>query len=293
MRFRSMLCGVRFLLASCLIVFAAGRAKADTYIFLSGMGGQVGYYDVDTKATTTLATHSSTVLYDIAFTPNGNLYGVNGNSPSNLYSINTSSGALSSSLGNAGNFDGSPITLNALGSTITTSNSKLIAAGGTEVYTVNTSNGAATHLNTLSTGHGINTVDYTSAGDITNINSNYYLTASRNDGSNNVLLQLDANGNITSVDTFNPSLTNVYGLVEANNTLYGFANGNVYTFAITGTSVKETQIGTTSFDVYGAAYSPSVVINAAVPEPSSLVLCGLAGLMGIGYRRYRSKRNAG
>jgi hypothetical protein len=295
MQSRSMRRGASLLLAFSLLALATGRAEADT-IYLSGAvngnKGQLETYDTGTGAVATVGGTSSTQLNDISFTATGTtLYGVGGEDPSKLYTISTTTGMVSSGISTTAFF------LNALGG-IPNNNNNMYAAGTNSTGTSQFYSLSTTGTATLIGGLGGN---FSSAGDIAYYNGTVYMTASDGAGNDFLVSVNTTTGAAMKVGTANLGSNEVFGLAAANNaagvsTLYAFAGNDVYTVvASTGVATLigngVLDVDNNHFSVLGAA-SVSTVGPNAVPEPSSLVLCGLAGLMGLGYRRYRSKRNA-
>jgi hypothetical protein len=292
MEYAAMRRGIKLLAASCLIVFAAGQAKADT-IYLSGHDGSTGELMTFNTATDVYgsAITTSDKLATLGFTTAGILYGTA--SDPKLYTVDTTSGNLTA-IGSVG------LSLTGLGGDST---GLLYGAKDNQLYTVSTSTGvAAATSNTISA-----TYDYNPVGDLTTFGGVTYLTAKQTvaSGGNGdfFLLTVDlSTGEATSaVDMGSGSSYNFIGLASGANNLgvqhlYAFtSDGSVYT--LNPTTGLETSVAPTGFNssitLDDAASLPTGSLNPnAVPEPSSLILCGIAGLMGLGYYRRRGKRNA-
>lgn len=141
-------------------------------------------------------------------------------------------------------------------------------------------------------------------------NNNLFFSSTPTTGTDTTNFLSAGTGSITL--TFGAATTNYLGLlwgsVDSYNSLTFFdANGNVVG-SITGTMVNALTGGNTtgtyvnvmsttaftrvvassalnSFEIDNVAYG-----NFLVPEPSSVVLCGLAGLIGLGVARVRGKK---
>lgn len=245
-------------------------------IYLSGSDGFLYTFDTGTD-TITQGPDMGIVMSDIAFL-NGTLYGISFAADSELYTINTTTGATSA-VGASGTF------LNALDG----DNGTLYAAGGEagcnippsvpcdSFYTVSTSTGAASLV-----GSGT----YDSSGDLEgdpNASGSLFLTSQPDASTDELWVINAATGNGTSLGDI--GYAEVYGLAYTNGILYGFndVGNNVLTID-----------PTTGAGTYLTSYSPNFEILGAavnnVPEPREIgvVLAGLCLALGFFSRRKRS-----
>jgi streptogramin lyase len=151
---------------------------------------------------------TSTVMFDIAFSPTGQLYGTDGNG--RLYTINHKT-AATTFVGEMQLGNGTVVTANALEFA---ADGTLYAAGQNGVYTITKGTGAAKQVMTLPS-------QYQSAGDIV-FDKAGHLFLSTTSGK---LLELDLKTQ-TIVKTIGTGIKDLYGLIEnSNGTMYGFSKG--------------------------------------------------------------------
>ncbi|NJL67890.1 MAG: VWA domain-containing protein [Microcoleus sp. SM1_3_4] len=163
-----------------------------------GLGGQVGSVDPSGKFN---QISSSFSFYDIAVSKDEKIFGI---TPTQLYKIDPASG-LTSFVGElrAG------VNINAL----EFANDVLYAAGDSNLYTINTSNGAASLVANL--GNGFN-----SSGDLVfDAANNRFLATSRGDGGDN-LFAVSLTGQATKIGDI--GINNVWGLLFEDGKLLGF-----------------------------------------------------------------------
>jgi hypothetical protein len=292
MEYAAMMRGIKLVVVSCLMLFASGRAEADL-IYVSGavdagLYGQLETFNTANNAVNTVGSAQFLgVLSDIGFTASGStLYGIGVSDPTLLFSVATSGGS-SGSLTYVAN---TGVGLNALGGT-PSSDTTMYASGGDQIYTVTTSGTALALSNTM---NGSNGTTYQSAGDITYFEGAVYATVTDGFGNDLLVTINTSTGVATRVGTGNLGSSLDFGLAAVGTTLYAFAGSDVYT--VNTTTGSATQLGANNilgvgFLVTGAAAVPDTT-PGVVPEPSSLILCGVAGIMGLGYYRRRGKRNA-
>jgi hypothetical protein len=253
-------------LATLVAVLGTSCFAAPIQMWVDDSAGEIGTVNVTTGAVT-LVGNAGVTLTDIAFAPNGNLYGI---SFSNLYKINTTTGAASlvGSLGAAN--DG---TANAL---VFSSTGILYTANDHNLLTINTSTGAATLVGALGTGIG-------SAGDLAFVGGQLFLS----DTGNHLDKVNTTTGGATQVGS--TGVVNLFGLATPDNvTLYGVASTNLYTI--------NTTTGAATLDVsyaghgLGAANGESFITEAtnATPEPSTLLLVGCGLLAATMIRRRKA-----
>jgi hypothetical protein len=174
-------------------------------------------------------------VFDIAITPAGLMYAVNG---SGLYSVNAASGVMTliptDGISNFGDING----LTAL------SNQTLVIAGnGVAVYDI------PTHILTTLVAPG----GYQSSGDIIALpDGNLYMSAVTT-GTDH-LIRINPNTGATT-DLGSLGYTEVYGLGYANNIFYGFsADGEI--FQINQTNASTSDPVSTGISWYGATTNP-------------------------------------
>lgn len=233
-------CLMTTLALSCSFTSIANAAT----VWANDSSGRLGTINTDTQEVNIIGTMNTTMT-DIAFDPNGNLWGI---SFSNLYSIdkNTANSTLVGSLG-------------------TTANSLAFGADGTlytansSLYTVDTTTGAASLV-----GNGQDS--YSSSGDLAFVNDTLYLSATQGDR----LFSIDtSNGNGTEIGDIDFSL--VYGLAGTSDTLFGLSGTALLSIDLA------TGLGTELFDFAGEGFSGNYGATIApVPVPAALWLFGSA-----------------
>jgi len=232
--------------------------SAAPVLWVGDSDGTLGTVDVATGAATVIGEMPVTMT-DIAFDPSGNLWGISFNG---LYRIDRHNAATAL----IGNFGPS------LNSLVFGADGTLYAAS-TELYTLNTSTGAAT---LVGTGGGYNSGDLAFAG------GNLYLTSL---GDN--LFTLDtATGAGTSVGPI--GFSSVFGLATDNNVdLYGVTGTDVIGIdPATGDGTLLTDYAGTDLGAANGSAFLSEAGASAVAEPHVLALLGFA-LVGFWLQRRR------
>lgn len=256
---------LRLLSAAILTAVSASAFAASTplNIWVSDSAGKLGKVDVNTGDVTVVG-NMGTSMTDIAFDPDGNLWGI---SFSNLYKINKLTGAatLVGGLGNKG--------LNSLAFSSTGDLYAMSYYSNKPLYTINVTNAEVTAIGTNS--------GTRSSGDLAFINNEMYLSS--------------LSGNLQKIDTTTGTATNVGALGAAN--FYGLATpDNVALYGVAGTSVYSIDAAT------GAATSPVsfagkglgtawgsafIAESSEVPLPAAAWLFGSA-LLGLAAKRKKS-----
>jgi hypothetical protein len=277
-----------------LLIAAAIPAPAHAgLVYLVGQtgntsGGLLESYDTVSQQVTTLGStnlgSTNVLLNDIAENTAGTLYAVDfpTSTTSNLYSL-TTSGALTQ-------ISSQNFALNALVFDIS---GTLWAAGGNQVYYMTAgSNSFTTMSSTISTStNGL--ANYLSSGDLAFVGSTLYLTELDGSGTD-ILVQINTTTGVGtkvgSIKVNGTGLSNVNSLATIDNTLYAFSGNSAYTIDVASgaaTLISGVDLGFgANGEVHGAAANP----QAAVPEPSSIVMTGFGVLACFGYARGRRRR---
>jgi len=223
----------------------------------------LNFVETNTVSTTSSVQVTGTdgTLTDVAFDPNGNLFGI---TFSNLYSINQVSGAATLIGGLGGN------RFNAL--TINSSGQAFSAADSVgDLFSVNLGTGLATSLGTIGAGFT------SSSGDL--------------EFANGILYGIDGAGT-DSLYSLNPitgagaligstGLAAVFGLAFADDTMFGLSGNSSNLFSIAlGTGLATSLGAITGFAGGTVAFGASAVVSL-VPVPAALPL---------GYMGWRRKR---
>lgn len=242
--------------ASCAAV-----APAAPILWVNDGNGVLGTVDVG-SGEVDIVGNMGIGMTDIAFAPNGDLYGI---SATQLYSINSSTAAATPigptgiSLGNALVFE---------------MDGTLYGAGGgtSSLYQINPTTGAGT---------AIGNVGYASAGDLAFVGADLYMSSLSHE-----LIRIDLDGGAagTSVGPF--GFTFVFGLATpGNGALYGISGTQVFSVDVAsgaGTLIRN-YAGQGLAGAYGSSF-----ITEATPEPSAALLLAIgAGSLTCWRRRRR------
>ena len=247
-------------------MLGARGAWAAPVLWIDDSANNLGTVDIGTNTVTVIGNMGGDTMTDIAFAPNGILYGV---SFANLYTINTTT-AAATLVGATGQ------TLNAL---VFGADGTLYSAGpsGTNLYTVNTTTGSAS---------SIGNIGFASAGDLAFNAGNLYMSST---GNTLIRISLPVVGG-TSVGAM--GFASVFGLATASNgVLYGVSGNNIFS---TNTTTGAGTLVLTYGGGLGAANGTAFVDEAnPVPEPSTLAAGVMAALVGLGIAaRRRLSRSA-
>jgi uncharacterized protein DUF6923 len=250
------------LVYATLSTVAIVTANASPVIWIDDSSGNLGTVDIGTHQVTVIGDMGDP-LTDIAFAPNGNLYGVDFNS---LFQINPTNAVLTY-IGATG------VSVNAL---VFGTNGTLYSASpsAANLYTINLTTGAATP---------IGATGFTSAGDLAFNGGQLYLSSSASQ-----LIQLNFGNTVLGTNIGNIGFANVFGLATADNgVLYGVAGTDVLSID------TATGAGTLLFDYsghgLGAADGSAFITEAVIPEPATGWLC-ILGMITVGLVVRRTRR---
>ena len=272
---------IRFAVVISALVLSSVAARASGIMYLDDAFGDIyaGDPDAATPVYSSIGNIYSSApaqlvgggLTDIGFA-GGTLYGLD--SGGNLYSVNTSSAALTF-IGNTGIVDGSLVGLS------DSSSSLLLAGGNGQTYSLNLGTGAATAL-----GVG-GPYGYTTSGDLDfDGNGNLFLTSTTPTADS--LWQINPDGSGTNVGAL--PYANVWGMAydSSSGLMWGYTNGGTQ-FDVN-TSNPGASGGAATFTLAAGDDSYVNLLGAAyiAPEPSSLVLMGSGLILFVLYRRRKA-----
>lgn len=187
-------------------------------IFAADSRGKLVNMNLGTGQTQTIG-QMSVVMYDIAVSKTGQMYGVD--RTSNLYKINKSNASVSK-IGSVGKF------ANAL---TFGPNGKLYAAGYNKLMTLNTSTGQGTVIGSMGNNNSAGDLAFDGSG-------NLYLTTT----ADKLVKVNTSTGQATTIGSMN--FHQVYGLGFKNGVMYGLSNYNEKAFKI---NLSNAQCTLTSF----------------------------------------------
>jgi len=262
-----------------LLLLSMSCFSADVTLWVDDANGEIGKVDVTTGAVT-LVGNSGRILTDIAFDPNGNLFGIDQN---NLYRINTTNGAATvvGALNPA-----IPVVPSNIGDI--PANSLVFSSGGTlytatnQLYTVDPNTGADTRVGALGG-------TFISAGDLAFVNGTLFLSDTQDR-----LLSVSPNTGVATL-IGNMGVSNVFGLATPDNlTLYGVAGTSVYTLNPTnGSATLAVNFGGHGLgQAFGEAFISESSPTNPTPEPSSVLLVSAAALLLFGAKGLRRRISA-
>lgn len=194
----------RFHILSLLaLLFIAGQAVAEPVLYIDDANGNLGTVDVQTGAVTVIGA-TGVVLTDIAFAPNGKLYGI---TFTDVYRIDPKT-AAATRIGAHGIPQANALVFGSDGTLYATGN------GTTNLYSINLYTGVANTLTSI----GVN-----SAGDLAFNNGYLYLSSTTNE-----LIEIDPyTYDVTDVGPF--GFADVYGLATGDDgVLYGVSGTQIF-----------------------------------------------------------------
>ncbi len=261
---------LRVLATAVFCVLGVSTARADQ-LWIDDANGEIGKVDTSTGAVT-LVGNAGVTLTDIAFAANGALYGIDFN---NLYSINTTNGhaTLIGAMGGSGSNGYNALVFGTNGVLYTAANNS------SELYTVNTTTGAASNLISLGT-------NITSAGDLAFNNGTLYESDNNND-----LIRISLTNPTGGTVVGNMGFPNVYGLATASNgTLYGVSGTTIFAInTTTGAGTADVNyVGHGLGDANGTSFISEAI---PTPEPTGFLFSSVlaAGMIGIGVLTRRNR----
>lgn len=248
---------------SMALVATSATALAGPTLWVSDDKGRLETIDVITGNTSLIGT-MGIVMFDIAFSPSGQLYGIDGTA---LYSINSGTGAPTIIGGSGGG------NINSL--VFGTDGTLYGASNG--LYKFDVATGSRTQIGGTFAGGA------SSSGDMAFVGGNLYLsTLSNPDRLQRISTTTGANTDIGSI-----GFGSVFGLASPNGSdLYGFSGTQVLSINVAtgaGTAIS-TASGAALGAVYGSAFRNEAVPAIPEPETYALMLAGL-GVVGWAARR--------
>lgn len=260
---------LRSLVASLVAMAAGAASAADPVLWVSDSAGRLETINVVTGATS-LVGNMGRAMFDIAFDPTGQLYGIDGSA---LYSIDSNT-AAATLIGGSGGGNINSLVFGSDGTLYGASNA---------LYKFNVANGSRAAVGPTFSG-GVN-----SSGDLAFIAGNLYLSAL---SSPDRLVRLNTTTG-ANTDVGSIGFGSVFGLASPNGAdLYGFSGGAVLSIDVgsgAGTLIS-TANGAPLSAVFGSAFFAEAAPTPAVPEPSTYALFAV-GLAAVGFaaRRQRAR----
>ncbi len=232
-------------LLGSLAFLAVSCFGSPIYFWVNDASGNIGEVNIATGGVTMVG-NAGVILTDIAFAPDGSLYGV---TMTSLYSINTCTGKAT--------------LIGSLGNGISNANALAFSPGGTlytadynNLYTVNPATGLANDVGPIGLGG--------SGGDLAFLGGKLYLSTASNQ-----LATLNPSTGATTL-VGNLDAVNIWGLGSPSNlNLYGVGGENVYSISLTS--------GIATFDLswdenrqglgvaWGGAFAPATIDPPADP----------------------------
>jgi hypothetical protein len=221
------------------------KTPAGPTIYVDDQSGNLATIDIHRK-TVHIIGNTGAALTDIAFAPDGTLYGV---SFSQFFRIDATT-AQATLIGNMGPTDINALTIDSNGTAYAAGNST------SALYTINLTTGAATAVGAPANG-------YNSEGDLVFYNDKLILAGSRNGSTTVPTFLVDVNPQTGAQShAVRVDVSSLYGLASTGkNELYGFANTTVYRLNpkagnIHGRSKRLFDVARTGLGpIFGAAYN--------------------------------------
>jgi hypothetical protein len=209
-------------------------------LWISDDRGQLGTIELNTNTVTVIGS-MGVIMFDIAWSPSGELWGVDSSS---LYKIDPNN-AQARAIGYLGGFVNA-LTFNQDGT--------LYAAGGNCLYTVNTITRAATLMGNLPVSSG---------GHLAFVNNELYLSTTNSD-----LYKVNISDPPSSSRIGSFGVANIYGIAatSANNVIYGVGDGHrvVKVDLATGVATLAFAYGGGLGEAYGMAFRKESIVD---PNP--------------------------
>ncbi|MEM9248665.1 MAG: hypothetical protein AAGB05_08205 [Pseudomonadota bacterium] len=201
-------------------------------------------------------------LTDIAFDPNGNLFGI---SFRNLYSVNADT-AETTLIGGLGIDGATGLVFGSDGTLYMGSQSS------TSLFEVDTGTGTAA---------AIGDMGFRSGGDLAFVDGNLFLADTQGD-----LISIDLEPDVAGTRIGSFDRPNVFGIASAGGTLFGTAGTSI--FEVDPADASVSNVFAFTGDHFGAAYGQAFFSEASpipLPAPVAMLLGGIALLGAFGRRR--------
>lgn len=256
-----------------LLAFHLGHASAAPILTVDDASGILGLVNVATGQVTVIG-NMGVVLTDVAYDPNGNLFGISFDS---LYRVNPQTAAVTL-IGSTGIPAGNALVFGTDGT--------LYAAGAqsTSLFTVNRATGAATSIGNIGVG---------SAGDLAFDNGSFFFSAATGD-----LIKINL-ANVADSTIVGPfGVPNVFGLATGSDGIL-YATAGTFIYSVNTSTGAATRLVNYFGDGLGVANGAAFFTEAgatggptSVPEPSTFFLLwlGAAGTASLcSYRHWRTR----
>ncbi|MEA1868281.1 MAG: hypothetical protein U9N19_09330 [Thermodesulfobacteriota bacterium] len=249
------------------LVFIIGisTAIASPILYVNDSAGRLGTVDVYNGSVNVIG-NMGVVMTDIAFDPNGNLFGL---SFTHLYNIDSNTATVSQ-IGAHGIRSGNSLVFGTDGT---------LYAGGdltTHLFEINTNTGVSTDIGNMG---------FYSAGDLAFNHGDLFLSSK-----NNQLVNIDLANGSSGTAVCPSGFSNVYGMATGDDEiLYGVSGTSIFSIDMStgagtlGPNYKNHGLGT--------AYGSSFVKEAVVPIPGAAWLLGSGLICLVGLRKNLRKSN--